>query len=311
MTKLIANFKRDLISAARQRLTDEWGCDSAQYSDERALITFLGSARRRPAIRPRSVWVADDFFCPQDQDDGWKMLREKILNGADLGPHLSLGHMSVANLDGLLNEWGVHHFHLGTRPHHRSPYHVERSPRVLFALVRDDDFYAVNVYRHDGDWEQSSIIDSVHRNWPHVISRYEVHGIQGEPLTHVQRRRIRKSNFQTTTAASDGKVYISIGGGVSGSGNAIEAIVRAAKLLDGVERLQAAVQEQIQKFIPHLRTRGYTVEPEIRAKLDTITELGYVVLFPEYELLVSTKLRDASALEPETSEPGAIQEQSS
>jgi hypothetical protein len=104
MVTLIADFKADLISMARQRLNEGWGPDAAHISDEQAIVTFFDSFRRWPAIRPRKVWLADDFYCPPDHESGWNALRDKVLKGDDLRPHLSLKHRSVRNLDGLLNE---------------------------------------------------------------------------------------------------------------------------------------------------------------------------------------------------------------
>jgi hypothetical protein len=59
----------------------------------------------------------------------------------------------------LLNEWGVHHLHLGAAPSSRDPSLIERSGPVLFARINPDDFYAINVYSH-GAWEQTSVLES-------------------------------------------------------------------------------------------------------------------------------------------------------
>jgi hypothetical protein len=289
MTRLDANFASDLLVIARQHLKEEWGSEAERIADDRILDSFFDSLRRRPAARPRRIWVADDFHCPQALDPGWKVLQEKVVNGDDLGPHLSFRHSCLTNLDGLLNEWGVHHLHLGTGPSFKDRSYIGRTAPLLFALITEDDFYAINVYPH-GAWESTGILESLHRNWPQVINRYRIKGIQGEPLREEQRKRLRSANVQTATAVSDGTVYMAIGGGVAGSGTSVEAVFRAARMLADVRRLQLTLQEQLPKFVSHLRSRGYRDAQDIKAKLVGITPQGYQVLFPDYSVLASVKL---------------------
>jgi Rad3-related DNA helicase len=89
---------------------------------------------------------------------------------------------------------------------------------------------------------------------------------------------------------------MSIGGGVCTSGEGVEALRCAARLLAEAGRLQVTLQEQVASFVPHLRKRGYTAESEIRARLTKITPEGCQVLFPDYQLLANVKLRDDSIL---------------
>ena len=113
MLNLRANFRSDLLLIARQHLAVDWGEQTRQFSDDDVLIKFFDSWRRRPSIRPRSLWVADDFQCSPEHTEGWKQLQVKISNGENLSPHVSRRHARLDTLDGLLNEWGVHHLHLG------------------------------------------------------------------------------------------------------------------------------------------------------------------------------------------------------
>jgi hypothetical protein len=287
MATLLADFSADLLVMARQHLAERWGPD--HIADDRLLALFFDSLRRRPAVRPRRVWEADDFNCPSQLTRGWEVLRKKAVNGDEIRPHLSIGHSSLTNLDGLLNEWGVHHLHLGIEPYLRNPSYVDRTESLLFAMITDDDFYAVNIYPH-GAWEATSIIESLHRNWPHVMSRYRIKGIQGEAVSEKERRTLRSLNTQAVTTVTDGTVYMAIGGGVASSGDSIEAQIRAARMLADVERVQATVKEQLATFIAHLRQRGYVDGQDVRAKLAGITPQEYQVLFVDYGVLANVRI---------------------
>jgi hypothetical protein len=288
--KLEANFKADFLAMARQTLTEEWGHEEAQQiPDNQIVMTFLDSLRRRPATRPRRIWTADDFQCPRDYTAGWEALQKKIRSGDDLSPHLSRGHSSLKALDGLLNEWGVHHLHLGTTPSSDGSGRIERTGPVLFARITDDDFHAISVCLH-GEWEKSSILESLHRNWPQAIRDYRLNGVQGEPLTEAQRRNLRKVNVQAPTSVSDGTVYMAIGGGVSSNGISAMAVRASDMLLVDVERLQSAIEQQFSSFVPHLQTGGYTNESAVRATLVGITPQAFRVFFPDYRVLSNVTL---------------------
>lgn len=289
MATLIADFRADLQAMARQHLTAEWGAAVAAISDDDVLIAYFDALRRRPSMRPRKIWIADDFSCPPEYQAGWEQLQKKVADGEDLRPHLSRGHARLGTLDGLLNEWNVHHLHLGMVPSPRDPSLIERSGPVLFARITSDDFYAINVYTH-GDWEQTSVLESLHRNWPETIKSYRIRGIQGEPLTEEPRRNIRKANMQTATTTADGTVYMAIGGGVASSGTSAEAVRLADMLWSDAEQLQISVQEQMEKFLPALQDGGYAGQAALKATLVAITSEAFQVLFPEYGVLANVKL---------------------
>jgi hypothetical protein len=266
-----------------------WGPEVGQIPDARVLSSFVDSFRRRAAIRPRKLWIADNFQCPPEHSQGWTILRQKIVDGEDPGPNLGRGHSSLDMLDGLLNEWGVHHLHLGTSPPAGGSSYVTRTGPVLFARITDHDFHAINVYPH-GSWESSSILETLHRNWPNSIEHYRLNGLDGEPLTEKHRQNLRRVNAQVATTAADGTVYIAIGGGVASSGASIEAVMRSDMLRSDVEQLEVAVQEQLEKFLPQVPKGGYAGQQEIKAILIGITPEAFQVSFPDYGVLSNVTL---------------------
>jgi hypothetical protein len=50
------------------------------------------------------------------------------------------------------------------------------------------------------------------------------------------------------------------------------------------------VQDQLEKFLPHLRAGGYTDQTEVKATLVDITPEALQVAFPEYGVLSNVKL---------------------
>src|SRR5258707_4230893 len=271
MALLAADFKADLLLMARQYLEERWPSEKIPDSD--VLPKYFDSLRRWPAARPRRVREADDFLCPHELAKGWKLLRMKVLKGEDLRPHLAREHFGLSHRDGLLNEWGVHHLHLGVKPYFKDSSFVDRTKQLLFALITDDDFYAINIYPQHGDWETAELLESLHRNWPQVLAGYSIRLVPGENLGKQERKSLRNANVQTFTAVSDGTVYAPIRGGVASSGVSIEAVMRTARACADMKRLQITMQAQIDKFIIQLKPRGYSDGEAIKATLVAVDSL--------------------------------------
>ena len=73
-------------------------------------------------------------------------IRFIMTSGGDLTPYLGKGIMDATSNDGLLWDYGMHHFHLSSG-FERSGF-ARRSPYLLVALVADEDVFLVDVRNH-------------------------------------------------------------------------------------------------------------------------------------------------------------------
>jgi len=291
---LKADFEADLTAHARLELQREWGAEAGAIENSNVLIYFFEAQRKRIAARPRRVDLADDFACPSLHQAGWNSLQEKVRKGEDINPHMSKSHASLMNRDGLLNEWSVYHIHLGEGPDRRDPNYIERTGPVVFALVTADTFLAINVYPH-GAWNEATIIESLHRNWPGVISRYRLNGVAGKQLSAADRGRIRRAGGQSAVAVSDGTVYGSIGGPVSSTGTKYDSVAHADACSASVRQLQSALANDVSAVIPALQKAGYVNEEEIEARLQIVNG-RFLVFFLKYDVWVDLDIVPANAL---------------
>jgi len=285
MLRLKANFEADWVAHLRAQLTTTGGAEIARIAGRDIATYYFESLHRRLLAQPRTLKVADDFLCPSTQVAGWQALQDKVTRGEELNPHLSTRHGSLFNADGLLAEWGVHHFHLGVMPDARTPDYVQRTPPLVFALVDDRMFCAINVFSH-GDWEETCIIESIHRNWPDMVSAYRMNQVTGALLSKSQRRSIRKHNANVLVSTTDGTVYGPIGGGVSASGVKTESVLRADAWCIQIRGLHDRVEKTLPQLMPVLEQNGYAGECEIEGKL-RITETAYQIFYPRYNILAT------------------------
>jgi hypothetical protein len=275
--------------------TQGWpASEIAALSDSDVPLHYFDARRRRVALAPRTIRLADDFICPPEQEGGWKALQEKIVKGEDINSHLSTRHASLFNSDGLLSEWGVHHFHLGTTPHPTHAGFVSRTGPLVYALVTDQAFCAINVYTHQS-FEDSTILESIHRNWPELIRRYRAKGVTGGVWTQEQRRAIRSKHANVLTRTKDGTVYMTIGIATSAAGISFEIIKQADFFQDQVRAFQDNFEKQsLAKLLPLLQQQGLDGEDEVEAELK-LSRASVQVFFPKYNVLANVNFTEEPA----------------
>jgi hypothetical protein len=131
------------------------------------MIDYLSWHSRYVGWRPRQIVTEPPAFgnplwtkCSR----GIQVLLEKVRNGQDLTPHLSLsphteGYTPASRAKGasneerwsdkdfLLNIMGFHHFHLGERLEQKG--HAARTDELLFAEVTRDAFKIIDLFTHE------------------------------------------------------------------------------------------------------------------------------------------------------------------
>jgi hypothetical protein len=281
---LKADFLSDWIAGLRKRLTERWGRDEVKsIGDMDIPYAFFDSLPRKLKITPRLAKLSAEFVCPSGLEVQWLIFKEKIENGDDLNPHLSTRHTSISNPDGMLAEWDVHHFHLGIQPHPKNPSFVERTGPLVFARIDDEAAYVTGIYDHKGNFENTDVLEILHRNWPDTISRYRVLGVTGSPLEKAERRALRSKNGNVLISTSDGTVYMPISSGVVASGKRMSSMIQADNKIFEIEGLQTFASQVLADILPTLATCGYAGEPEIEATL-LVTDAGFAVFFPKFEI---------------------------
>ncbi|WP_429165385.1 hypothetical protein [Aeromonas dhakensis] len=282
--ELQLDFKKDWILSLRQTLESNLGYKRIEeISDEDIPILFWNAKSRLLDSKPRKVVLSDTFICPEEHLHGWLRLQKVIESGQDIKPNLSRLVTQITVLDQMLNDWGVHHFHLGVKI--KSKF-VKRTGPLLFALVTKDIFYAIGVYNHD-DWVNADVVETVHRNWPEAISRYRVNGIQPDDgFTEAERATIRDKHANAFFNTSDGTVYAPIGGGVVASGVNLKAVMDTDVKLDFLEKLQEHLISNTASFSQVLSDKGYDGVSPLIAKLKIIDENEYYAFFEDYSVAV-------------------------
>lgn len=207
-------------------------------------------------------------MCPPEVAAGFEILKTKAERGEDLSAHQSKKLLDAKFNDHLLNDWGIHHFHLGTDVDTGSPSFVKRTELLLFARLTDDSVFLIDISRH-GAWSDQRLVEIMHANWPDSIERYRLRGILGleRVVTNEDRERLREAGALTFVQLADGTVYAPIGGGYSSSGLGIDVVRKSGYYAQRVRNLEAQVKAQSDAFIARIRDTGLSSGTPTRFRL--------------------------------------------
>lgn len=242
---LNADFIADAAARCADRLCAA-GYTFQAANNRDTIITYASVKQRRISTRPRTVHKAP-YIVPSHLAVGERQLLAKVAAGGDLWPHQSRKIGNVAIEDGMLNDYGIQHFHLGTTPDTRHPQLIQGTKELLFAVVKDSDFYALGIFDHTA-WSKQALLDVIQANWPQLIAPYALKGGQHMTVlglrrnyTEAEAAQLRKNNINVLQQRPDGTIHLGPGGGMSTNGKSMSATTDAIKLEKHVNELQAQV----------------------------------------------------------------------
>lgn len=212
----------------------------------RLLVTYHNWLSR--LIRPvaRSVHLSKAYQANPMRAQFSAPLRDilsSLERGRDLTPRLSkdvaLGYVAGSrstsrDKDLLLNDWGVHHLHLGTGPDQNNPNFIARTDELLLVMLLSNTAYVIDIFAHK-QWTSRAIVRAAIDSWPNVELFPQVKGVlpSRNGYTEAEHLKLRKSGILTSVDI-DGQVYIGRGF-LSTAGTSSSSQRAADLLLDQVE----------------------------------------------------------------------------
>lgn len=294
MTFVRARFADDLRDEMLRWLRSNGYQDPKRLDHDGVSFAFHNVHRRLIAPDPRKVvWSrqlrARAPVLHSFHQTGLAEIERRATAGEDLTPHLSRRVRKTDYYDGLLDDWGIHHLHLGTTigtdghvvdPPHGTPWH---NGEILYVYVRPDAIYLLDVLGHGAHFGNEHLIDVLHSNWPDLIARYKYPDVYIElisPPTAEERVDLRRGGVQVPAATTkDGTMYFPLGGGISTSRMGARNVTESDYLFDTYAELQRGLQEAAESlgrtasavcrrpvimlsFRVHLTGRGFEIVEE-------------------------------------------------
>ena len=190
----------DYAQFLRYVLVQEIGFSQAEVDelpdDETVILAYLRIHRRMVVHVPRVIHKAKDFVCPPRYVDELQEIERKIVAGESIHPYLSRKLMKPGFNDLLLNDWGIQHLHLGTDviSDGRNKGFIKGTKALLYVYFDTKCAYFIKILeRHD--FTAQVLLQTMHDNWPNVLSAYHNSRIKGDKITDEQIKELRRKQI--------------------------------------------------------------------------------------------------------------------
>ena len=255
--------------------TDDW-----KKARDDAVITWFNYSLRRIPAQPRKLVSNASLVCPPDLSQGWAMLQQEIAKGADLTPRLSRKIENADYNDGMLYDWGLHHFHLGTKPDANHPRLIEGTCIVLVAHVTSSEFYPIDFATH-GQWGDISILKKAISTFPSIFECFHLKGVTDIagpcPCLSEDIVRMRKQGWNSFVKVN-GKVYTPFGMGMTMAGTSVKATMALATCRHQLQHYEKTLHDELDTRYPSGEVRLVRTPAASQQVLERLTDGCAVVL---------------------------------
>ncbi|WP_272460004.1 hypothetical protein [Polyangium jinanense] len=248
-------------------------------------MRYFSEKLRRIEERPRTVVWSRELRAkelPEELRTALFAIEASSLAGLDLNPHLSKTIKKAGYNDMLLNDWGIHHMHLGP-PSTGTDFFVGRRDELLFVWPTVDKLYFVDVLGH-GHFSDDTLIETTHQNWPHLLEPYRCTDVVvPDPISSEERTLLRRPSkfgggcLLAATTVRDGTVYFTPGGGYSVGGTNRKARDVAYCYLNEASRWQQWCKSNASTVSQWVHQRTGRWLPELRLSLQLLSDQMIVV----------------------------------
>lgn len=255
-------------------------------SPQTICFNYFNVQKRMVSQKPREVIISKGFSCPTGINDALCDFKNKVITGENLNIHVSKMLLKADYNDQLLNDWGIHHFHLGTGTN--SNGFVARNNSLLYAMVKDNAVYFLTILNH-GNWTNLQLLEIIHSNWPEVIRMYKNKGAinVGENVSENELKVLRRKGVVTVLKLKDGSEYFPIGKGYMSSGISTEVVMTADKYTNYIREREQYIRDNADMIINAIE-ENWSIRP---SKLDLhIAIKGDVIYVVETNFKICCKI---------------------
>jgi hypothetical protein len=213
-------------------------------------IQYFSDKKKLIQTKCRTIKKSNSFSCPNEFKDGLNLIEQKITTGESLRPHQTRSLKKLNSKDGMLFDWGIYHLHLGTQI--ESDGFIKRTGPLLYLLIEDDFAYFLDIQEH-GKWSKQEFLKIIDENWPEIIFKNKVQnnntiGLE-KNFSDEEIADLRKANINVLVEISPGNIVINPGGGVSASGDSMDAVNKHMDNKENLKNLENEINNNTEKFL--------------------------------------------------------------
>jgi hypothetical protein len=261
MYKAKINFEEDWTNIQKEELR-KFGFSIPTNMDKQQIsISYFNLLHRLIDARPRKVYISKELKCPKKHKMGFDALVKKIEKGIDLTPHISTNILDLNYKDGLLNDWGIYHLHLGTQYDDKG--FVNRTGSLLFARFTKKEAYLLKIMPHK-KWGNRDLIKIIHNNWPETIQHFRINLLEISPNPSDREIiKFRDNGLMYSVKLDDGTIYAPVGLGYATDGTSILVSRRSDETFNAIKEYEKYINENLMDIVSQFKNDGLKIKPTL------------------------------------------------
>lgn len=186
-------------------------------------IKYYNIRNRIPTQRKRMIRECNGISCPAHLQLGFEMLKQELKDGCCLIPRMSRATKDFDACDGMLNDWGIQHFHLGVSPDVNHPDFVQGDNHIAYVYMTDDVAYIITIDVH-GKWGEKALLEKLLMDFPNALDDWktDAHELAFE-ADGKERESLRKAHVNSAVVLN-GLAYMRPNGGEALDGSSASAV---------------------------------------------------------------------------------------
>lgn len=214
---------------------------NVSYSSDSRIPIFIQYLNYRSKIvftKPRKVTFSK-LFDQQAKQHSNKIAIDKLKiafeEGKDVNAYLSKDSLNASKFDGLLDYYGVKHFHLGDSIENGF---VKRTKDLALVFVNNDEAFFLAIKPHGVDaWHNSDVLEILNSERPNFLNHVKLHGVsnEGDKIDKLDDiKLLRNFNINTFIPIHD-DFYFPPGGGRTAAGCNVEHVITMDFIVEHLE----------------------------------------------------------------------------
>ncbi|HFQ6944915.1 hypothetical protein AAHY02_16860 [Klebsiella variicola subsp. variicola] len=214
------NFRQSIDAICKKTLLDA-GFKLPKHGESNYLELLLNMSIRIIPPKKRNVHLHSTLKIPSNNTKGFFALIHKMQAGININSYQSHHLERIDFNDGFLNDFGLHHFHLGENPQGTGKHkrYITRTKNIAFAKVDENDIYILGIFGHKHGEKNLVFLDEnllqlIYDEWPHLLDKYIIkNATASKKYSPEERYNLRTKNLNAFITLNDGTTIISPGGG--------------------------------------------------------------------------------------------------
>lgn len=255
--------------------------DFSQVSDDirkELTVYAVNLSRRMLSPRPRKVIECKGIVCPPHLKDGYDALKKEIKEGSLLYPRLSRRILEIDYADGMFNDWGIVHSHLGTKRDRRRKALIEGDGNVAYAFLTDDKAYIIAIESHEHEkWTDERFLNTLIEQFPEVLQPWacDVSAANVASISPSARAELREANINLFTKIN-ATTFMSPFGGTTMNGVRVDAMLLRNRIYHRLLKIESFIEENDSAIRKQLLQTGIDMSPIYMYKGPRLLAYGVV-----------------------------------